>query len=104
MPKTDFDLDERLKRYWLGSQEEEPASQIVQLGVSHRPAAAKQARRALQVMNDLEPNVPHGLQWLIEDLRECVSGLGERLAQLDAIGNTPTEPTAAFFEVLAEAS
>src|SRR5438128_391354 len=104
MPKTDVDLDERLKRYWLESQEEEQASQIVQLALSQRPAAAKQARRTLQVMTDLEPKLSPRLQGLIAEFRDYVSGLGQRLAQVDAIGNTDTEPTAALFEVLGEAS
>jgi ribonuclease HIII len=104
MPTTDFDLDERLKRYWLGSQDDEQASQIVQIALSQRPTAAKQAGRALQVMTDLESRLPSRLQGLIEDFREYVGRLGQRLAQVDAIGNTDTEPTAALFEVLGEAS
>jgi ribonuclease HIII len=104
MPNTSFDLDERLKRYWLENRDQEQASAIIQEALSQRPTAAKQARRALQVMSELELQLSPRLQGLIGEFRDYVALLGQRLAQVDAIGNTDTEPTAALFEVLGEAS
>lgn len=101
---TSFDLDERLKRYWLEGRDRDEASQIIQLALSQPPNSAKQAWRALQVMEEVEEQLSPRLRGLIAGFREHVQLLRQRLAQVDAIGNTDTEPTAALFEVLGEES
>ena len=104
MSSTAFDLEERLKRYWLEGRSQDQAGQIIQLALSEPPASAKQAWRALQVMETVEEHLSPRLRGLIAGFRDHVAVLRRRLGQVDAIGNTDTEPTAALFEVLGEES
>jgi ribonuclease HIII len=106
MPINAYDLDERLKRYWLGGRDQKDASEIVQLALSEPPTSAKQAWRALQVMEEVEEaeEVSERLRGLIAGLRDHLDLLRKRLAQVDAIGNTDTDPSAALFEVLGDES
>lgn len=101
---TSYDLDERLKKYWLDGRDQHQASAIIQQALSDPPTSAKQARLALQVMTKLAPQLSERLQALIADFRLHLKRLRLRLAQVDAIGNTDTEPTAALFEVLGDVS
>lgn len=101
---TSYDLDERLKQYWLDGRDESQASAIIQQALSEPPTSAKQARLALQVMAELEPQLSERLQGLIAEFRAYLAQLRLRLAQVDAIGNADTEPTAALFEVLGDVS
>jgi ribonuclease HIII len=101
---ADHDLDERLKQYWLEGGDELQAGVIVEQALTSEPESAKQARLALQVMTDYEPKLPSRLQGLIAKYRDHLALLRRRLAQVDAIGNADTEPTAALFEVLGDAS
>jgi ribonuclease HIII len=101
---TSYDLDERLKQYWLDGRDESQASAIIQQALSEPPTSAKQARLALQVMAELEPQLSERLQGLIAEFRAYLAQLRLRLTQVDAIGNADTEPTAALFEVLGDVS
>ena len=101
---TSYDLDERLKQFWLEGRDKAQASAIIQEALSTRPQSAKQARLALQVMSEYEDELSPRLQGLIGEFREYLELLRLRLAQVDAIGNADTEPTAALFEVLGDAS
>jgi ribonuclease HIII len=101
---TSYDLDERLKQFWLEGRDKAQASAIIQEALSTRPQSAKQARLALQVMSEYEDELSPRLQGLIAEFREYLELLRLRLVQVDAIGNADTEPTAALFEVLGDAS
>src|SRR5262245_57638985 len=101
---ADHDLDERLKQYWLEDHDEKQAGGIVEQALTNRPKSAKQVCLALQVMAEYEPELAPRLQSLIAEFRSYLDVLRRRLAQVDAIGNRDTEPTAALFEVLGEAS
>jgi ribonuclease HIII len=107
MPITAYDLDERLKRYWLGGRDQKDASEIIQIALSEPPTSAKQAWRALQVMEEVEEaeeGLSERLRGLIAGFRDHLDLLRKRLAQVDAIGNADTDPSAALFEVLGEES
>lgn len=101
---ANHDLDERLKHYWLEGGDERQAGVIVEQALTSEPESAKQARLALQVMTEYEPKLPPRLQGLIAQYRNQLSLRRRRLAEVDAIGNADTEPTAALFEVLGDAS
>jgi ribonuclease HIII len=103
MPAS-HDLDERLKQYWLQGGDKQQAGVIVEQALTSEVRSAKQARLALQVMREYEAQLSPRLQGLIAKFRDDLDLLCRRLAQVDAIGNADTEPTAALFEVLGEAS
>lgn len=104
MAQRAFDLDERLKRYWLGGGDQDEASHIIQFALSQPPASAKQCWLALRVMEEVEDELSPRLRDLIGGFRDHLRLLRKRLAQVDAIGNTDTDPSAALFEVLGEES
>lgn len=101
---SSYDLEERLKQFWLDGRDEKQASAIIQEALSAPPQSSKQARLALQVMTELEPKLSERLKGLIAEFRNHLDLLRRRLAQVDAIGNSDTEPAAALFEVLGDAS
>lgn len=100
-----YDLDQRLKEYWLGERSPAQLDAIVEQALADPPQSAKQAALALQVMREIPADeLSPRLRGLIDDFDARLADLRLRAQQVDEIGNTNTEPAAALFEVLGEAS
>jgi ribonuclease HIII len=101
---TGLDLDERLKRYWLAGKAHEDAEQVVKTSLASPPQSVKRAARALMVMDELETKLSGPLRDRVSEFRRHVERLRLRRLQVDLIGNRDSEPDAAVFEVLGEAT
>jgi ribonuclease HIII len=99
-----LDLDERLKRYWLAGKANEDAEQIIKTSLATPPQSLKRAARAAMVMREFEDQLSGPLRERIADFHEHVDDLRLRRLQVDLIGNPDSEPDAAVFEVLGEAT
>jgi len=104
MSESELELDERIKHYWLSGQQFPVAERVITQALASPPRSAKRAARALQIMEQHEGDLSAALRDRIAEFRSHLDRLRERLAQVDAIGNLNTEPEAALFEVLGNAT
>lgn len=88
---ADADLERRLKEYWLSPQRTgKAADEIVAAAVAERPQSLWVAARALQLMEEVEPDMNEAWQARIGDFRTYVSELSAWCRRVDELGDLET--------------
>ena len=95
---ADADLERRLKEYWLSPHRTvESADEIVAAAVAERPQSLWVAARALQLMEEVEPEMNEAWQARIADFRVHVSELSAWCRRVDELGD-PETPAVTILE------